>query len=118
MSQQLVYATSRSDSTSCWCKVDIVDRSRPAKLRRALRIEVNSTKIMLTTPSVVSAIPSTLKGTPLMHDVPRPDCALRVHAESNVCEALITQTPITTVAKHKINVKALFINLVYHRGGT
>jgi len=95
--------------------VDIVDRPRPVNLRRALRIDVNSTRIMLTTPIVVSAIPSTWKGTPLTHDVPRPVCALRVHAESNVSEALITQRPTTTVTKHKINVSALFMNLVYHR---
>jgi hypothetical protein len=97
--------------------VDIVDRPRPVNLRRALRIDVNSTMIMLTAPNVMSAIPSTWKGTPLKQDVPRPACALSVQAESNVVEALITQRPTATVTKHKINVSALFTNPVYHREG-
>lgn len=84
---------------------------------RRLRIDDNSTTIMLTAPIDVSAIPSTWNGNPLMQDVPRPDWRLSVHAESNVCDALITQRPTPTVTKHKIDVSALFTYLVYHHEG-
>jgi hypothetical protein len=42
---------------------------------------------------------------------------LRVHAESNVWDALITQSPTATVTKQRIKVTARFMALVYHHDG-
>lgn len=50
------HATSRSESTSCRCKVVIVDGSC-RNLRRVPRIEVNNVMIMLTAPVAVSMTP-------------------------------------------------------------
>jgi hypothetical protein len=96
----------------------MVDCSRGVNLRREPRIDVESVMIALATPVAVSAIPSRRKGNPLTQELPPPVRALRVHAESNVCEALITQRPTATVTMHKIKVTALFMTLVYHHKGS
>jgi hypothetical protein len=69
-------------------------------------------------PVAVNAIPSTWKGNPLTHERLPTVRALRVHAESKVCEAPITQMPTATVTKQRIKVTARFMALVYHRDGS
>jgi hypothetical protein len=49
-----------------------------------------------------------------MHALPT-ERALKVHAEPNVCDAVITQRPTAAVTTHKVRVTALFTTYFYHR---
>lgn len=108
------HATSRSDLFACGRSVEIVVRARRADSRFAALIDFETTTIMLTTPVAISAIPKRKKGNPLTHEVPPPVFALRVHAESSVCDAPITQRPTAAIPTQRINVTDLFMTHFYH----
>ncbi len=57
------------------------------------------------------ATPTRVNGHPTTQEL-FPNRALRVQAESIVCDALITHRPTATVTKHSANVTALFMRLV------
>lgn len=106
---EMGHATSRSNSTSYSCKFVICGETCGVDLRRTARSHSKTWTSKLAAPVIASAIPRRSKGSPLMHDVLPPVCALSVQAVCNVWEAVITQRPTATMPTDNVNVTALFI---------